>query len=70
MKYFYKVSWQDSKQPLMRKHENGSVDLSDVDMANFSGWEIAQKIMEHHLGRWAEVEEFCVDFLLPIKEND
>lgn len=64
--YFVKMSWQDPKQPLSRIHANNTLDL-DLTQASYEVANYAQWIQ---CGRYEEVENFTIDFMIPTGRED
>ncbi len=59
--YFIKVSWQDPKQPLARVHDNNTMFL-DLTKDVYEVTDYARKL---HCGRYEDVDDFTIDFMIP-----
>jgi hypothetical protein len=64
--YFVKVSWRDSNQPLRYVRSNGRV---SVDLT-LDEWDVVGSIKSQTLGRGMDVDEFVVDFMIEIPNED
>ena len=64
--YFVKMSWQDPKQPLARIHANNTLDLDLTQAA----YEVANDARITHCGRYVDIEDFTIDFMIPTGRED
>ena len=64
--YFVKMSWQDPEQPLNRIHANNTLDLDLTQAA----YEVANSARITHCGRYVDVYNFTIDFMIPTGRED
>lgn len=67
-RYFVKVSWVDplSDQSLFRRHDN---EFIEVDIGRINMWDF-EDIYRNKTGKQVYLENFTVDFMMEIPEND
>lgn len=63
-KYFCKVSWENTEQPLVRHHDNGILEI-DWSMSQDS-WAICDLYQSQNFGRTTRREGFTIDFMVEL----